>query len=78
MELHLTLRAKGIANPTALLLSAVMMLNHIGEPKAALILSESIDLVLKDKLYHTVDLGGVSTTQMFSDRLCEVIQAYGK
>ena len=66
---------KGIANPTALLMSAIMMLDHIGESAAA----RTIETALY-KLYHdgkclTKDVGGSATTAEFTRAL---IDALGK
>jgi len=43
-------------NPTALLLSAVLMLEHIGETKAALNLENAVAMVIKEGKYVTYDM----------------------
>src|SRR5439155_26155428 len=48
---------KGIANPTALMLSAVMMLTHLGEDKAAANLQRAISEVYKQADHLTPDVG---------------------
>lgn len=53
---------KGIANPTALLLSSVMMLRHLGEYEIADRIENSVLRVCSDGSCLTVDLGGKSTT----------------
>ena len=53
---------KGIANPTAMLLSASMMLNYIGEHENSEKLENAIVSVLKEGKYLTPDMGGNSTT----------------
>lgn len=63
---------KGVANPTALLLSAVMMLRHLGEHAIADRISKSVMRVCADGKCLTMDLGGKATTQEFER---EVIQA---
>lgn len=57
---------KGLANPTALLKSAVLMLAHIGELSAGERLDAAIDQVLAAGKVRTRDLGGVATTAEFS------------
>lgn len=47
---------KGIANPTALILSAAMMLDHLGETDAALRIRRAIDLVLTEGNWVTRDV----------------------
>jgi isocitrate dehydrogenase (NAD+) len=56
---------KNLANPTAMLLSAAMMLDHIGEQAAGDRLRRAIERVLMDGKHVTRDLGGhASTTEM--------------
>ena len=57
---------KGIANPTAILKSAVMMLSHIGEATLASRLERAIDATLRVKENCTADLGGKSNTREFT------------
>ena len=42
--------------------SAVMMLDHLGEPAAGARLMRAIERVTADKRYHTPDLGGTART----------------
>ena len=58
---------KGIANPVATMLSAVMMLNWLGEPVAADRLEAAILKVLREGRTKTPDLGGHSTTEDVAD-----------
>jgi isocitrate dehydrogenase (NAD+) len=58
---------RGIANPTALMLSSVMMLKHIGEPDAALRLQTAIEAVYAEKQSITSDVGGTASTSEFTD-----------
>lgn len=60
---------KNIANPTALLLSAVMMLEYIGEKESADKISESLKDVLKEGKVLTKDLGGNATTTEFTEEI---------
>ena len=57
---------RGIANPTAALLSAAMLLDHLGDPDAALRLQSAVETVLTGAV-RTPDLGGTATTQEFGD-----------
>jgi isocitrate dehydrogenase (NAD+) len=57
---------KNIANPTALLLSAVLMLRHIGERAAADRIMSALGRVLVDGTYRTKDLGGNASTSEFA------------
>ena len=61
---------KGIANPTALMLSAVMMLDHLGELEAARRLRNSIEQVYREGAHLPHDLGGSATTAGFTDAVC--------
>jgi isocitrate dehydrogenase (NAD+) len=65
---------KNIANPTALLLSAVMMLRHINEDDAANRIMDALGRVLTDGSVRTRDLGGTATTFEFGDAVCKRIQ----
>lgn len=58
---------KGIANPTALILSAVMMLTHLGELDASLNLRRAIGEVYAQADHLTQDVGGRATTGEFTD-----------
>lgn len=57
---------KGIANPTALLLAAAMMLDHIDEKPLADHLRAAIKLALAKKETRTGDLGGTATTKEYT------------
>ncbi len=60
---------KNRANPTALLLSAVMMLRHIGEGDAADRVAAAIDRVLADGAVRTRDMGGTASTTEFAEAI---------
>jgi isocitrate dehydrogenase (NAD+) len=57
---------KGVANPTALLLSAVLMLRHLGENEIADRISSSVLHVCRDGKCLTVDLGGKANTKEYA------------
>ena len=58
---------KGVANPTALLLSGVLMLRHIGEGPIADRIVTALDTVLGQDQIRTRDLGGQATTAEFTN-----------
>ncbi|AKU89767.1 isocitrate dehydrogenase (NAD(+)) [Vulgatibacter incomptus] len=60
---------KGIANPTALLLSAELMLQHLGEMDAAKRLRGAIERVLGEGRVLNPDLGGTATTKEYVEAL---------
>jgi isocitrate dehydrogenase (NAD+) len=64
---------KNIANPTALLLSAVLMLRHINEDVAADRVMDALRRALASKETRTRDLGGVATTSSFADAVCHML-----
>jgi isocitrate dehydrogenase (NAD+) len=61
---------KNLANPTALLLSAVLMLRHIDEGAAADRIMAALAAVLTAGQTRTRDLGGTATTTEFADAVC--------
>ncbi|HYO83955.1 MAG TPA: isocitrate/isopropylmalate family dehydrogenase [Bryobacteraceae bacterium] len=61
---------KGIANPTALMLSAVMMLNYLGELDAATRLRNAIETVYREARVLPSDVGGTAGTAVFTDAIC--------
>ena len=62
-----------LANPTALLLSAVLMLRHIDEGAAADRIMTALGSVLTAKSVRTRDLGGSASTLEFADAVCREI-----
>jgi isocitrate dehydrogenase (NAD+) len=60
---------KGIANPTALLLSGVLMLRHIGEGAMADRITKALAETLASGT-RTRDLGGQANTEEFADAIC--------
>ena len=62
---------RNIANPTALLRSALLMLHHIGEPSAAGRIESALLRVLATPARTTRDLGGAATTTEFAEAICE-------
>jgi len=60
---------KGIANPTALLMAAAMMLDHVGRKDLGDRLRGAIDDVLNKDKVRTGDLGGSATTDQYAKAL---------
>ncbi len=60
---------KGIANPTALLLAAGMMLDHVGRSELATRLRRAIELTLNADKVRTADLSGTASTETFTAAL---------
>jgi len=65
---------KNLANPTALLLSGLMLLEHIGEHERASRIRAALDRVLGAGVIRTRDLGGAATTTEFTDAICKEIE----
>lgn len=67
------IKGKNRANPTAMILAAIMMLKHIGEKKAAeRIYSALVSVFTKRKIF-TRDLGGTATTMEFAKAIIREI-----
>jgi isocitrate dehydrogenase (NAD+) len=65
---------KNLANPTALLLSALMMLRHMHEQAAADRIMQALGRVLAAGTVRTRDLGGSATTTEFTNAVCHAIE----
>jgi isocitrate dehydrogenase (NAD+) len=64
---------KGLANPTALLMSGIMMLDHLGERPAARRIEAALEKVYREGKHATRDLGGKATTQEFTDAVISAL-----
>jgi isocitrate dehydrogenase (NAD+) len=58
---------KGLANPTALLMSSILMLEHLGERPTAQRIEAALVKVYKEGKHVTKDVGGTAGTQEFTD-----------
>lgn len=65
---------QGKANPTALMLSAVMLLTHLGEVTAAHTMQASIEAVYKEGKHLTGDVGGTASTEEFTEAVVKQIK----
>lgn len=62
---------KNVANPTALIRSAEMMLRHLGESSAANAIRKALIDTLKDGRVKTRDIGGTASTSEFAEAVAE-------
>jgi isocitrate dehydrogenase (NAD+) len=67
------LAGKFVANPTALLLSAVLMLRHLDEGDAAARVMQAIGAVLTAGHVRTRDIGGTASTLEYADAVCRAL-----
>ena len=66
---------KQLANPTALLLSALLMLRYLDEDDQAARILAALEQVLAGGEIRTPDLGGRATTQQFADAVSRQVDA---
>jgi isocitrate dehydrogenase (NAD+) len=64
---------KGLADPVAMVLSAAMMLRHLGEGKAAAAVEEAVVRVLEERRSVTPDLGGAASTMEMAEAIAAAI-----
>jgi isocitrate dehydrogenase (NAD+) len=65
---------KGIANPSALILAAAMMLDHLGEQDVGLAVKEAVARTIRDDGVRTADLGGKAGTMEFARAVAERVK----
>jgi isocitrate dehydrogenase (NAD+) len=68
---------KGLANPIAMILSAGMMLRHLGERAAADAVGRAVDDVLRAGAVRTPDLGGGATTEETTSAVAHALRTPG-
>jgi isocitrate dehydrogenase (NAD+) len=66
---------KNLANPTALLMSAMMMLDHMGERYKSELIRHGLIHVLTEGRVRTRDMGGEASTTEFTEAICRVLEA---
>ncbi len=64
---------KGLANPTALLMSSVMMLDHLNEGPAARRIQSALEKVYREAKHTTRDVGGKAGTAEFTDAVISAL-----
>ncbi len=67
---------KHVANPTALILSSALMLDHLGEPLAAKQLRRAVYEVYARTKIRTPDLGGPATTDVFTQAVIDQVHRF--
>jgi isocitrate dehydrogenase (NAD+) len=68
------IKGKKIANPTAMILAAVMLLDHVGEGRAAKRIFNALETVLLKGERLTPDLRGRSSTTQFADAIMREVE----
>jgi isocitrate dehydrogenase (NAD+) len=68
---------RNLANPTALLRSALLMLRHLGETEAAARVRTALERVYRTRDKLTRDVGGKAGTSEFADAVIEEMQKAG-
>jgi isocitrate dehydrogenase (NAD+) len=63
------IEGKGLANPTALLMSSILMLDYLGERSAARRIETALEQVYTEAQHTTHDVGGKAGTDEFTDAL---------
>jgi isocitrate dehydrogenase (NAD+) len=64
---------KGLANPTALLMSSILMLDHLGERSAARRIETALEKVYSEAKHTTRDVGGTASTEQFTDAVISAL-----
>ncbi len=66
---------QNLANPTALILSGVLLLQHLGELEAARMVHDAVSTVLSAGTTRTRDLGGTASTDEYTDAIIREIES---
>jgi isocitrate dehydrogenase (NAD+) len=66
---------KNIANPTAVIRSALLMLRHLGEYEAATKIRNALEKVYRTREKLTRDVGGKAGTSEFADSIIEFMES---
>ena len=64
---------KNLANPTACILSAAMMLEYLGNKVEAENIRQAVFAVIKEGKYTTRDLGGTASTDEMTEAICDYL-----
>jgi isocitrate dehydrogenase (NAD+) len=67
---------KGIANPTAVMLAACQMLDHMGDGARAARIKSAVEQTLLERKTVTADVGGTATTDQFTDAVIARLSAH--
>jgi isocitrate dehydrogenase (NAD+) len=60
---------KGVANPSALILAACMMLEYMTDGERAMKVRQALESTIRERKVVTRDLGGTATTDQFTDAI---------
>ena len=66
---------KGLANPTALLRSGILMLRHLGEQEAADRIQRALEVVYSERKHLTRDASGSASTNQFADAVIAAMES---
>ncbi len=66
---------KGLANPTALLMSSLLMLDHLGERPAARRIEKALEKVYREAKHTTRDAGGRAGTDQFAEAVITALDS---
>jgi isocitrate dehydrogenase (NAD+) len=66
---------KGFANPTAMLMSSILMLDHLGERMAAERIQNALESVYREAKHTTRDVGGKAGTEEFADAVVAALNS---
>jgi len=69
---------RGVADPIAMILSAAMMLRHLGEAAAASGVERAVDEALASDAARTPDLGGGASTMQVAEAVASALGANGR
>lgn len=65
---------RGLANPTALIMSSILMLNYLGEREAATRVDAALNKVYREGKYVTKDVGGTAGTKEFTEAVIAALK----
>ena len=65
---------KGIANPLAAILSAAMMLDHLGQTEASALIHKAVSQQLRSGGPRTPDLGGTASTDQVGQAVLKQLE----
>ncbi len=65
---------QGIANPTGLLMSACLLLEHVDQHETATRIRDAVDTVVHEGTARTVDMGGTANTKEYTAALVKALK----
>ena len=65
---------QGIANPTGLLMSACLLLEHVDQHETAKRIRDAVDTVVQEGTARTVDMGGTANTKEYTAALVKALK----